>query len=103
MELGIVAGFAFWGYHAANHPGMGILFATGAVLIGFGFWGLVDFHQTGRWAEWLRLSQEVVISGLAAVALWTAGQTEWGVALALVSLIHHVLVYTTGERLLSTS
>jgi Protein of unknown function (DUF2568) len=101
MELGIVAGFAFWGYHVADSTGMGILFAVGAVFVGFGFWGLVDFHQAGRWAEWLRLTQELLISGLAAAAWWAAGQTTLGIALALTSLVYHVLVYTAGERLLS--
>jgi len=103
MELGIVAGFAFWGYHFADSTGMGILFAVGAVVVGFGFWGLVDFHQAGRWAEWLRLTQELLISGLAAAAWWAAGQTTLGIALALISLVYHVLVYTAGERLLSAT
>jgi hypothetical protein len=101
MEFGIVAGFAFWGYHLADNTGIGILFAVGAVLVGFGFWGLVDFHQAGRWAEWLRLAEELVISGLAAAAWWAAGQSALGIAMALISLVYHVLVYTAGERLLS--
>jgi hypothetical protein len=40
----------------------------GAPLVGFGFWGAVDFHQAGRFAEPLRLIQELAISALAAVA-----------------------------------
>jgi hypothetical protein len=100
MEFGIVAGFAFWGYHIADSTAVSILLAAGAVLIGFGFWGLVDFHQFGQRAEWLRLAQELVVSGLAAAAFWAAGQALLGVALAVLSLVYHALVYTAGERLL---
>jgi hypothetical protein len=36
---------------------------------------VVDFHQFGRRAEWLRLAQQSVVSGLADAAFWAAGQT----------------------------
>jgi hypothetical protein len=49
-----------------------------ARLLGLGFWSAVDFRQAGRMAEPLRLIQELVISGLAAVALYAAGQPALG-------------------------
>ena len=55
MELGIVAAFLYWGIKMGNNTGTKIAFGLGAPLIGFGFWGAVDFHETGRMAEYLRL------------------------------------------------
>jgi Protein of unknown function (DUF2568) len=102
MEAGIVAAFAYWGYQTGQTPGMKILFAIGAPILGFGIWGSVDFHQAGRMAEPLRLIEELFISGLAAVALYVAGQPLLGWALGVLSIVYHVLVYLSGGRLLKT-
>ena len=100
MEAGIVGVFACWGYEAGPGTGMKILLTVGAPALGFGFWGAVDFHQAGRLAEPLRLLQELAISGLAAAALFTAGQHLLGWVLGLVSVVYHALVYLQGGRLL---
>jgi hypothetical protein len=100
MEAGIVGAFAYWGYQAGAGTGMKILLAAGAPLLGFGFWGAVDFHQAGRLAEPIRLFQELAISGLAAVALYATGQHAPGLTLGLVSIVYHALVYLQGGRLL---
>ena len=100
MEAGIIAAFAYWGYHTGTSTVGKVLLAVGAPVLGFGFWGAVDFHQAGRLSEALRLIQELAISGLAAVALYAAGQHVLGWALALVSVVYHVLVYAHGGRLL---
>ena len=77
MEAGIVVAFAIWGYHAASGV-MAIVLAIAVPVLGFGFWGAVDFHQAGTMGEPLRLTQELVISGLAALALYAAGQPTMG-------------------------
>jgi len=100
METGIVLGLAYWGYQTGSDVITKLGLAIGAPILGFGFWGAVDFHQAGQAGEPLRLVQELLISGLAAVALWSAGQPLLGLLLALLSLVYHVLVYTTGGRLL---
>jgi Protein of unknown function (DUF2568) len=100
MEAGIVGALGYWGYRTGTDTGMTILLAAGAPALGFGFWGAVDFHQAGRLAEPLRLLQELAISGLAAVALYAAGQHLLGWALGLLSVIYHALVYAQGGRLL---
>ena len=100
MEGGIVLAFAYWGYQTSSSLLGRILLAIGAPLLVFGFWSIVDFHQAGRIAEPLRLVQELLISGLAAVALAAAGQPALGWALAILSIIHHVLVYALGGTLL---
>jgi Protein of unknown function (DUF2568) len=100
MEAGIVAAFAWWGYRAGAGTGMKILLAIGAPVLGFGFWGAVDFRQAGRLAEPLRLLQELAISGLAAVAVYAAGQHVLGWVLGVLSAVYHALVYLQGGRLL---
>lgn len=100
MEVGIVVALGYWGYQTGNSTGTRILLAIGAPLLGFGIWSLVDFRQFGRMSEPLRLIQELVISGLAVVALFDAGQQTFAWVLGLLSIVHHALVYLLGETLL---
>lgn len=100
MELGIVIALGYWGYSVGNSTAMKIFLAIAAPLIGFGFWGLVDFRNAGSLAEPLRLIQELVITGLAAAAWYVAGAQAWGWALGTLSIVHHVLVYVLGGTLL---
>ncbi len=100
LEVSIVLSLGYWGFRAGSGTVVKIVLALAAPLLGFGFWGAVDFHQAGRWAETLRLSQELLISGLAAVALFVAGQPAFGVVLILLSIVYHALVYLLGGRLL---
>jgi Protein of unknown function (DUF2568) len=100
MELGVVLALATWGYHVGNGTGAKIAFAIAAPAVGFGFWGAVDFRGAGRLGEPLRLAEELVISGGAAVAWYVAGRHALGIALAALSLVYHVLVYASGARLL---
>ncbi|HLF73866.1 MAG TPA: YrdB family protein [Anaerolineales bacterium] len=100
MEAGIIIALGYWGYQTGQGKLMKILLAVGAPLLGFGFWGAVDFHRAGRMAELLRLFQELAISGLAALAWYAAGQQALGWALGLLSVVHHALVYLLGGTLL---
>ncbi len=100
MELGIVLAFGYWGVHTGTTTLAKIALGIGAPLIGFGIWGAVDFHQAGHLAEPLRLTEELIISGLAAAALYLAGQPILGAALVVDSAVYHPLVYASGGRLL---
>lgn len=100
MELGIVLGLGYWGYQTGGAGLARILLAVGVPLLVFAFWGLVDFRQAGRHAEMLRLLQELIVSGLAAAAVYRAGQPTLGLALAVLSVVHHAMVYALGEKLL---
>ncbi|MEJ2614963.1 MAG: YrdB family protein [Ignavibacteriaceae bacterium] len=100
MEMGIIAGFGYWGFQIAKGNIMKIILTICVPVIIFGFWGLVDFHKAGKFSESLRLLQELIISGSAAVALYAAGQHLWGWILALLSIVHHVFVYLVGDTLL---
>jgi Protein of unknown function (DUF2568) len=99
MEIGVVIALLYWGIHTGNGPAAKIALGIGAPAVGFGLWGAVDFHRS-RMAEQLRLTEELVISGLAAVAWFAAGQHILGIALGALSIGYHVLVYLSGERLL---
>lgn len=100
MEVGVVAALADWGVHTGSGTAAKLVLGLGAPVVGFGVWGAVDFRWAGRVAEPLRLLQELTLSGLAALAWYAAGRHELGAALAAVSIVHHTLVYTIGERLL---
>ncbi|HKK46589.1 MAG TPA: YrdB family protein [Balneolaceae bacterium] len=100
METGIVLAFAFWGYRIGGNKSMKILLCIAVPLVGFGFWGAVDFSGMGKLSETLRLIQELVISGLAALALYVTGAHVWGIVLVSISIVHHALVYSLGETLL---
>ncbi len=100
MELGIVLAFAYWGFQTGESTFAKIGLGIAAPVVGFGIWGAVDFHQAGRYAESLRLTEELIISGLAAAALIVAGQPILGAVLALISIVYHLVVYLRGGRLL---
>ena len=99
MELGIVAALATWGVNAGPGPASKALLGIGAPVLLFGFWGAVDFRRAAL-GEVLRLAQELLVSALAAAALYTAGHHALGWALVAASAVHHVLVYLLGGRLL---
>ena len=100
MEMGIIAAFVYWGISAGKTTTAKLVLGIGAPAIGLGFWGLVDFRKAGRCSEVLRLTQELLISGLAATALYFAGQQLLTLILAVLSVVHHSMVYLLGERLL---
>ena len=100
MELGIVIAFGFWGIHTGRTAFMKIILGIGTPVIIFGFWSLIDFRNAGSMSEYLRLVQELVLSGLGAVALYFTGEIILAWILALVSVTHHILVYSLGEKLL---
>lgn len=100
IEAGILAGLGYWGYEIGGSTVIKIVLAIGVPVVGFGFWGFVDFRNMGKMSEPLRLLQELVISGLAAIALYSVGQHFFGWALGLISIIYHILVYMLGGTLL---
>lgn len=100
MEAGIIFAAGYWGYQAGSTPFTKILLMIITPVFLFGFWGLVDFHKAGKFGESFRLVEELFITGLAAILLFISGARILGLILAIISVIHHVLVYLLGERLL---
>ena len=100
LETAVVAGLAYWGVRTGDSMLGKVALGIGAPLVGFGIWGAIDFRQAGRFAEPLRLVEELVISGLTALAVYSAGLQAAGIALACLAVIYHALVYLQGARLL---
>jgi hypothetical protein len=100
MEVGIVVALAYWGYWTGHSTIQRALLSIGAPVLVFSFWAFIDFRKTGPTAELFRCVQELVLSGIAAVSLYTTGQRTLGWILGLVSIVHHLAVYLLGERLL---
>jgi hypothetical protein len=100
MELGIVLALGYWGYRTGDSVISKLFLSISAPALVFGFWSLMDFRRAGRVAELLRLTQELLITGVAALALYLVGSPGLGSMLALLSLIHHALVYISGATLL---
>ena len=100
LELGVVLALAYWGADTATNTIGKLVVGIGAPLIGFGIWGAVDFRRAGRWAEPLRLIEELAISAAAALALYSTGATGLGWALMGLSIGYHAAVYAAGRRLL---
>lgn len=100
MEIGILAGLGYWGFQAGKGITMKIILSISVPAIIFGFCSLVDFQKVKNYSEILRLIQELILSGIAAVSLYFAGQHTLGWILGLISIFHHVLVYVTGDTLI---
>jgi hypothetical protein len=100
MESGIVLGLGFWGFQTAATVLGKALLGIGLPICVFAFWGLVDFRRAGPIGEVLRLLQELLISGIAAAAVYIAGLPILGWTLALLSVVHHLMVYALGDKLL---
>ncbi len=100
METGIVLAFGYWGFHTGSNNITSILLGIFTPLIAFGFWGLVDFHNADKFSEFYRLLQELIISLLAAFAIYSKGAFFFGISLAILSLVYHALVYLNGDRIL---
>jgi hypothetical protein len=101
MELGIIVALVYWGAKSGVGTAASVLLAIVAPLVGFGLWSAVDFRRLGALAEPLRLAEELLICGLAVLAAYVAGAHALGWALALLSIVHHTLVYLAGDRLLT--
>jgi Protein of unknown function (DUF2568) len=100
MEIGIIVGVAYWGHHTGRTIVTKLVLTIGSPVLVFGFWGIIDFRQAGKFAELLRLIQELALSFLAAASVYAAGQRTCGWIIALLSIVQHILVYATGEKLL---
>lgn len=100
MEATLVLGLGYLGYLLGNRTLWRILLTILLPLSVFGFWSIVDFHRLHRHAELFRLIEEIVITGMIAIALFFNGAHWVAWILAILSLLHHSLTYLLGERLL---
>ena len=94
LELGVVAALGFWGFSTGSGVLAKIVLGIGAPLVAIVVWGLfgspkATWHLDGLW----RLLLQIVFFGLAAVALFAAGQRVLGVVFALLFVLNCTLLY----------
>jgi hypothetical protein len=100
LEISIIMALAFWGYSTGNNILSRIIFLVLFTMVGFGIWGAIDFHQFSKYAEYFRLIQELMISLVAAWGLYVSGEVTFSWFLVILTIIYHLLVYLSGEKLL---
>ncbi|MCB9047419.1 MAG: YrdB family protein [Chitinophagales bacterium] len=100
MEAGIIIAIAYWGYQLSSGTLIRTILCIALPILVFGFWGWFDFRQFGKYAETLRLLQEMAISLGAAYVLYFYGKILPGIILASISVVHHIIIYLLGDKLL---
>ena len=100
MELILVVACGLWGSTLVEGTVASLSLAVVVPAVVFGFWGLVDLRSAGTWAEPARLTQELVVTGLVALAVGSVGHRFLALALVGLSLAHHVATYLLGDRLI---
>ena len=100
LEISIILALAFWGYSTGNNTLSRIIFLILFPMVGFGIWGAIDFHQFSKYGEYFRLIQELIISLGAAWGLYVSGEVTFSWFLVILTIIYHLLVYLSGEKLL---
>ena len=100
METLLVLGLGYLGYLMGEGKFWKIFLAILMPVVFFGIWGIVDFRRLNKYAESFRLIEEMLITLLAAAALYVYGAHFIAWALAILSVVHHSLTYLIGDRLL---
>ena len=90
-ELGMLAALTYWGFTAADGAGAWVL-GLGAPLIAAGIWGAFVSPKAKRPVSLpVRLSIEVDLFVVSAIALWFAGAPALAVALGVTGIATSVL------------
>ncbi len=99
LELCAMAAFAYWGFQAGAGTLIKIALALVAALLSARVWGLLASPRAPRRLPgWQLLAFKVLFFGLAAAALFVAGQPALGTALAVLVAINLALGYVWGQK-----
>ncbi len=99
LELCAVAALGYWGFGASDSAVVQWLLGVGAPVAFAMLWGaLVAPKAPRRLADPARFGLEVVVFGLAAVALADAGQSALAIAFAVVIVVNLGLMFALGQR-----
>jgi hypothetical protein len=104
LELGLLAGLGYWGWHLGNGGAAGAALAVVFPLVAAVLWAvfrvpndpsanpraIVPVHG------WLRLAMEVALIGLAAYGVWTSGSRAAAETLLTAAVIQYAV---TWERI----
>ena len=98
LELCALAALGYWGFKTGASPVAKIGLGIGAPLLAAIVWGMLVAPRAPIPAPWLlRLIVELVVFGLAAAALYSAGHPTLAWVLILVFVINRVLMYAWGQ------
>ena len=98
LELGILGALGYWGFRTGNGTLMKWVLGLGAPLLAAVVWGtFLSPKATVELPTSPRLLLEVVVFGLAALALYKAGQTNLAATLGLVYVINRILLTIWGQ------
>jgi quinol-cytochrome oxidoreductase complex cytochrome b subunit len=98
LELCALAALGYWGFKVGRGTLAKLGLGLGAPLLAAVVWGLfVAPRATVAVPRAVHLALEVAVFGLAAVALYAAGQPRLALAFALVVVLNRVLIAFWGQ------
>lgn len=94
LELCILGALGFWGFRTGNGTLMKWVLGLGTPLLAAVVWGtFLSPRATVELSTPPRLLLELVVFGLATLALYNAGQTNLAATLGLVYVINRILMF----------
>jgi Protein of unknown function (DUF2568) len=94
LEVLMLAAFVFWGFQASTETLVKILLGVGVPLVVIVIWGMfLAPRSTRRLPRILSMVAELVIFGLAALALAAAGRPDLAISFAVVVIINQALLF----------
>ena len=98
IELCMLAAFAYWGSRVSGSTAVNVLVAIAAPLAAATVWGIWLAPRSERQlSSSCRLPLELILFGLATVALIAADAGTAAIVFAVVAAINTTLVHVTGE------
>src|SRR5262245_10092173 len=99
LELCMLAALGYWGFTTSGELGTRIIFGIGAPLVAAVVWGIfLAPASSRRLHDPFHLALEVLIFGLAIMALYAAGQPAWALIFGIVYVINKILQFVWHQR-----
>lgn len=99
LELGALAGLAYWGWQTGTNPAVRFLLAVGAPASAAAIWGrFVSPKAPNRLEDPVRVAVEIVFFAAAATALAAAGTATTAAIFGLAAAVSLVLMFVFGQR-----
>ncbi len=93
LELVMLVAFGYWGFNTGDSTLLHWILGLGVPLIAIVIWGIFNApNSKRRLPQMPRTVLELVMFGLAALALVAAGQTTAGIVFMVVAIINQVLL-----------
>lgn len=99
IELGALAGFAYWGWQTGTSVAIQILLAVVTPLLAALIWGrFIAPKAPHRLEDPLRVGIEIVFFGAATAALVSAGVPTSGAIFGIAAAVSLILMFVFGQR-----